>query len=144
MGKIFDDFHDIAYRGFEQLEGNNRLQKWKEDIFFLMTNQVLKSFQIQFKGSGSKEWAVEFEIKADGSVQSDNESGGINYWEIPNDAIVDLLVKWEKGKKIVDDEMESRGWITRGSYIEGSLLDNGSYSKSGYGATKGRRGSWES
>lgn len=145
MGKIFDDFHHICYRGFDQFnENSDQLQKWKKDIYFLMTNQVLISFQIQFTGTNSKEWAVEFEIKADGSIQRDNESGGINYWEIPSEVKIDVIVKWKKGKHSVDEEMINRGWITGGNYIEGDLIDDGAYSKGGYGATKGRRGSWES
>lgn len=145
MGKIFDDFHNIAYREFVQFEKDPKeLQGWKEDIYYLMTNEVLNSFQIQFIGNGTKEWAVEFEIKADGSIQTDNESGGINYREIPDDVNVKIIANWKRDKSYVEDEMKKRGWGGSGSYIGGDLKEDGAYSKGGFGATKGRRGSWES
>lgn len=142
MGKIFDDFHAIAYRGFDYFKSNpNVLQKWKEDLFFLMTNGVLNEFQIQFFSNG-KEWAVEYTIKADGSIQGDNSSGGVNYWEIPASARVGIVASWSRHKPHVEDEMKARDWISGASYIDGDLIDDGAYSKNGYGATKGRRGAW--
>lgn len=145
MGKIFDDFHQISFRGFDQFKSNsNQLKKWKEDIYFLMTNQVLNSFQIQFSTSDSREWAVEFEIKADGTIQSDDESGGISYWEIPENATIRIVASWNRNKKHVEDEMNRRNWGEGGAYVGGDLIKDGAYSKSGYGTTKGRRGSWQS
>lgn len=143
MGKIFDDFSAIGLRGFSFL--NNQpdwLQRMKEDIFFLMTKKALKSFQIQFYSSSGEEWAVEFIIKADGTIHQDSPSGRIDYWDIPQDVTMDLPVAWKDGNTDVDEEMIRRGWTGKGKYIEGDSIDDGTYSKDGYGATKTRKGSW--
>ncbi len=143
MGKIFDDFHAIAYREFTYFKSNpNDLQRWKEDLFFLMTNQVLKKFQIQFFDHG-KEWAIEYVIKADGSIHQDNDSGRVDYWEIPVNARPNIVVNRDYNKQTVNDYMKKRGWVSGGSYVGGDLIDDGAYSKSGFGATKGRRGAWK-
>lgn len=145
MGKIFDDFHAISNRGFDFFDENpDKLQKWREDIYYLMTNEVLQKFQIQFKQTDGEEWAVEFEIRADGSIQRDSESGGIDYWEIPEDVNVGIVASWSRNKKHVEEEMIRRNWTKGATYIGGDLIDDGSYSKSGYGASKGRRGAWKS
>lgn len=142
LGKIFDDFHNIGYRGFDYFERNpDQLRKWREDIYFLMTKKVLKKFQVKFAADG-KEWAVEYTIKSDGSIQQDDYSGGVDYWEIPAHASIGIVATWDRHKKDVETHMQSRGWVGGGSYVEGDLIDDGAYSKSGYGATKGRRGAW--
>lgn len=143
MGKIFDDFHAIAYRGFNYFEKNpNKLQKWKDDMFYLMTNKALEKFQMQFFDDGN-EWAVEYVIKSDGTIHQDNNSGGIDYWEIPATASPNLVVTRDKSRKHINDYMDSRGWTSGASYVEGDLIDDGAYSKNGYGATKGRKGAWK-
>ena len=142
MGKIFDDFHAMQYRGFSFLDQRpDWLQKMREDIFYLMTKKVLRSFQVQFFAD-QKEWAVEYTIKADGSIYQDDDSGGIDYYDIPARATMDVVVDWKHGTKAVDDEMIHRGWTGKAAYFKGDLTDDGAYSKSGYGVTKGRRGSW--
>lgn len=143
MGKIFDDFHAISYRGFEELDDSpERLPKIREDLFYLMTNKVLISFQVQFCAKDGREWAIEYTIKADGSVHEDSDSGGVNYYEIPADVRINFPTKWTKGTKRIDDHMIERGWTAKGKYIEGDLINDGAYSKNGYGATKGRKGAW--
>ena len=142
MGKIFDDFHAIEYRGFEFLQRNsNWLQKHREDIYYLMVNQVLIRFQIQFFAAG-KARAVEYEIRSDGSIYRDSDSGGIDYYEIPRNATLSIVASWNRNKPKVEEEMKKRNWGKGAEYIGGSRIDDGAYSKGGYGATKGRRGEW--
>lgn len=143
MDKIFDDFHAIGLRGFEYFKNHpEKLKEWKEDLFFLMTKKALEKFQMQFF-SGEQEWAVEFVIKADNTIYQDVDSGGIDYWDIPSTAKPNIVVSRDRSRKEVNDYMTSRGWSTGGSYIEGDSIDDGAYSKDGYGATKTRKGSWE-
>ena len=143
MGKIFDDFHAISYRGFDFLESRpGWLEKVRDDLFYLMTKKVLESFQIQFHGYSGKKWAVEFTIKADGSIQQDDDSGAIDYWQIPENVTMKFPTRWKKGSKEIDDEMIKRGWTGKASYLEDDLIDDVAYSKNGYGASRGRRGAW--
>jgi hypothetical protein len=144
MGKIFDDFHSISFRGFYFIENNpSWLQKMKEDIFFVMTEKALEKFQIQFHDTNQNSWAVEYEVKSDGSIFQDSESGGIDYWEIPANASINIIMDRDVENKKVTDYLNLRGWGTGGQFVEGDFIDDGAYSKNGFGTTKGRRGAWK-
>jgi hypothetical protein len=141
MGKVYDDFHSIAGRGFTGFS-SRYLTSMKEDIFYLMTQKVLKMFQIQFT-HGSKEWAVEYTVSSDGSIQVDRDSGGIDYWQIPQAASLRIVARWDRSKSRVEAEMERRGWTGSASWVTGKVISDGGYSKSGFGLYKNRIGSWE-
>lgn len=144
MGKIFDDFHSISFRGFHFVENNpSWLQKIKEDIFFVMTEKALEKFQIQFHGSDENSRAVEYEVKSDGSIFQDSESGGIDYWEIPANVEINVTLKRDEKNEKVTDYLNKRGWGNDGQFVEGEFIDDGAYSKDGFGTTKGRRGAWK-
>lgn len=140
MGKITDDFFAISNRGFNNVN-DDWLKSIKEDIYFVMCSEALEMFQFQFY-KGTKRWAIEYTISADGSVHSNDPSGGINYYEIPKDAKVSVVLKRDPNNKSVSNYLEKRGWGNKGEFITDDLVDDGAYSKNGFAAKKGRRGSW--
>lgn len=143
MGKIGEDFLAIKARGFDFLESRSSwLQGLKEDLYYIMINKDLKEFQFQFRYNHS-EWAVEYKIKDDGSVQADNYSGGVDYWEIPREASITIEVI-RHGNPEVWRELQKNGWsISTRGMIEGKVTSMGAYSKGGLSATKKLIGSWE-
>lgn len=142
MGKINDDFIAIANRGFDCLKPTSKwLQELKEDLYFIMVNKDLEFFQIQFKHSSGNR-AIEYKVKSDGSIHADNESGRIDYWIIPRDAIIYIVVR-RYGDEKVGAELQKNGWTENGSMIQGNTTNAGAYSKDGYGATKKLIGTWE-
>jgi hypothetical protein len=135
MGKIADDFTAIAARRFPCLKPYpNWLQELKEDLFFIMIHEDLELFQFQFKHSG-KDRAIEYRVKSDGTIYADDESGKIDYWLLPDDVEISVVVR-RYGDPKVWMELQKNGWTNNGSMVEGNVSHVGSYSKDGYGATK--------
>ncbi len=135
LKKIYDDFIAISTRGFDQFKNSpNFLKELKEDLLFIMTNEDLKLFQLQFI-NGAEERAVEYEIKSDGTIYTDNDSGGVNYWDLPDSVEIRIVIK-RKGSAYVWEELQKRGWVSGATLIEGSATSIGAYSNGGYGATK--------
>lgn len=144
LGKIYDDFCAIDTRNFDQFEKKpGKLLSWKEDLYFIMQHEDLSSFQIQFThGNPTKNLAIHYDIKADGSIQTDSNSGGVNYWNFPKDTIIGLVVEMPK-KQIVLDHLKKRNWGMNGKFVEGNEEKAGAYSKDGYGANRKKIGKWE-
>lgn len=143
MGKIFDDFHAIGYRGFEFFKENpGKLTDWKEDLDFILSHNALRKFQLQFHAPGGRAWAIEYVVHTDSSIQRDSDSGGVDFWEIPIDANINILVDRDPDNQEVSDYLAERGWGTGGFFIGGPVSDGGAYSQEGFGVTKGRRGTW--
>lgn len=143
MGKIFDDFHVIAYRGFDYLEANPEwLLKVYGDLFYLMSNHVLTSFQVKLTSNSGELWAVEFVIKPDGSLLYDTNSGRIDFWEIPANATINFPTKWTHGNGQIDNEMIKRGWTSKSASVTDYAINDATYSNHGFAATRGKRGAW--
>ncbi|AEA42424.1 hypothetical protein [Fluviicola taffensis] len=144
MGKIYDDFCAIDLRGFDQFEANpNQLKEWKEDLFYIMTKQDLDYFQLKFShGIPRKTVALEYKVKSDGTIHSDNDSGKINYRQFPANTTVSIVVR-RYGNKEVGEYLESKGWGNNGIFVDGSTSNAGSYSKDGYGVNRNKIGQWE-
>lgn len=141
MGKINDDFNTIASRGFEYLQQHpGWLDKHREDILYILLHQDLNTFQIQFKYNGGEK-AVEYTVKNDYTIHSNRESGGINYFQIPRDAEVIIVIRRHNNPEVWK-ELQRRGWVTGARMIEGTETNKGAYSKDGFGAEIKLIGSW--
>jgi len=131
-------------RGFTQFKNDpGRLQRWKEDIFFIMRHKDLDYFQLKFSyGTPIKVVALQYSIKSDGSIQSDTDSGGINYYQFPINTQVSISVM-RHGSDEVSDYLRSRNWGTNATFVSGNSESAGSYSKEGYGTNREKFGEWE-
>lgn len=142
MTKINEDFRSIALRGFTFLDENpGWLDKYKEDLLYVLLQQDLKTFQIQFK-YGGKEAALQYTIVADGTIHSNRNSGGINYRDIHKDASVGITMVRNNNPKVWDELQRRGGWGTGGKLIAGSEMNKGAYSKEGFGAEIKLIGTW--
>lgn len=142
MGKIYSDFQSIHSRGFDYLKNHPELlSELKKILFYIISQKALKSFQIQFIHS-SGDRAIEYEVKADGSIYADNNSGGIDYWQIPKDSIFNVIVDLIENIEVWN-ELQKLGWTRGGTYVTGNVTDKGAYSKNGYGTTKKLIGPWD-
>ncbi len=133
LGKMKDDFIKVAYRGFTTLVQGSLMESW-EDIAFVANQKALKKCELQFKWDGGSA-AVIYEITADGSIQLDVESAAINFHTIPTYATVGIVIRRDHSNQIVSKYLEEKGWTSTGSFLAGSAIDAGGYSKEGYGAS---------
>ena len=130
--KVYDDTQAMAIRG---LITNERAQNWRADILYILNKQAMDYFQFQFRFPDGTKKALQYDLKADGSILADDDSGGINYWAIPSGTKVVLHVSLdvnstnyhEVNQKLTDD-----GWGT-GNSVTGNSNSSISYSKDGYG-----------
>ena len=135
LGKIYDDFHAIAARGFDFIEDHpDYLENLRDDLYYIMIHEDLKMFQFQFDSHGKRE-AVEYQVLSDGTVQQDSDSGGIDYWDFDRSAKIRTVVR-RHGNKKVSDYLVERGWSTGGSFVEGREETVGSYSSGNLDVTK--------
>jgi len=144
LGKIYDDFCAIDMRGFDRFESDpGRLLRWKEDLFFIMKHEDLNYFQLQFSyGTPTKKVALQYTIMSDGSIHSDTDSGGINYFQFPANTLINIVVQ-RYGNSEVEKYLESRGWGTDGKFVGGGHKSAGEYSKENFGTKREKYGEWE-
>lgn len=142
MGKVLDDFINMHNRGFEGLKWK-KLKKWIEDLTFVASKKALEKFEIQFiASSGQRKWAIIYHLIADGSIQIDDESGQIDYYAIPEDANIKLVISRDPNNDQVSKYLEERGWTSGASFLELYETRQGSYSKNGYGLKRNIKGDW--
>lgn len=133
MAKINDDFYSITMRGFTFLDNNPKwFERYRIDILYILLHQDLKTFQVQFKHGGNEN-ALQYIIKSDNSIQSNRDSGGVNYQNIHKDAEINIVIELHGDPKVWD-ELEMRGWRKNASMVTGQETNKGAYSKDGYGA----------
>src|ERR1700722_3374299 len=75
MDKAFEDFTVLTVRGFASDEA---VKKWKEDLLYIMNEQVLLHFEIQLTKPNGQQPAIEYVVKSDFSISEDAESGRLN------------------------------------------------------------------
>jgi hypothetical protein len=121
------------FRGFTSISSNN-LKEWRDDIQFVMEKNALTCFEIQFRLLG-KEWAVRYEVVS-GTISRDDESGGLDFYNIPANASLSLVVTRDTTNKDVNDYVERRGWGSDGKFIAEGANNDKSYSKDGFGVNR--------
>lgn len=140
VGKIYDDFHAIFLRGFSNVKKEN-LEKWRDDVLFVMNKQVLEKFELQFT-SGTRKWGLVYEVSADGTIQIDSESGGTNFWALPVDSEFNIVLRHNQKSQEVKDYLNERGWTSTGKFIDSEESGHGGFSKDGYGVYRKIKGEW--
>ena len=142
MGKVYEDLLGLTHRGLITKE---RADQIRSDVLYLLNKQVLEYFQLQFKKpDGTEIGGLHYELKSDGQIYSDEDSGNINYWMLSSDTKVNLLVSLNRSAsniQEVDEQLEEWGWGT-GKSLEGTRQALKSYSKDGYGLNQSKIGDW--
>ena len=130
LGKIFDTFNNIIFRGFTTITTDN-LKQWRDDIQFIMEKNALVAFEIQFRTT-EKKWVVRYEVVS-GTVSRDDESGGIDFYNIPADASLSCVIERDHNNEEVNNYVERRNFGKNGEFIAESAAIYKSHSKDGFG-----------
>jgi len=130
LGKIYDDFHAIDAREFSELENRpQRLKNLRDDLYFLLKRKTLKAFEIRFS-SGRTNEAIFYEVNSFGSIYNrDTPSGGTNYYKFPEDSKVRFIVRWDYSDAESNRYMEERGWTETTSFLQGTAVNKGDYTR---------------
>jgi hypothetical protein len=142
MDKIFEDFTALLILGFAtQLQVN----KWKEDLLYLMKEEVLLHFEVQLTKPNGEKAALVYYVKADNSITEDSSSGKLGLYSLPWDTkanlFADLNSSHNNYKRALNELMTNRGWGT-GTAVEGETERHLGFSKEGYGVERHQKGLW--
>jgi hypothetical protein len=101
MGKVYEDLLGLMGRSLIDI---NRADQIRSNVQYLLEKQVLKYFQLQFKKpSGDEIGGLHYQLKADGNIYADEKTGGLNYWSLPSDTRVNLLVDLDYSSPNIDE-----------------------------------------
>ncbi len=134
LGKIFDVFNGIIFRGFTTVS-ESEIIGWRDDIQYIMERDSLYHFEIQF-GSNGQKWVVRYEVDKFGNISRDDDSGGIDFYNVPQSAKMHIVVSRDNGDQEVTDYLANRGWGSGGEFMAANASTNRSYSKDGYGVNQ--------
>lgn len=134
LGKIFDVFNGIIFRGFT-MASQSEIIGWRDDIQFIMEHDSLYHFEIQFSSNGQK-WVVRYEVDKYGNISRDDDSGGIDFYNVPASAIINIVVSRDRENQEVSDYLLKRGWGSEGSFFAENASTSRAYSKDGYGVNQ--------
>lgn len=142
MDKIFEDLTGLIIREFAT---QTQVNKWKDDLLYLMNEEILTYFEIQFKKPDGQKLSIRYMIKADNTLSEDSLSGSLRLYSLPKGTKANLFAdinQSHKNYQKVNDELHSkRGW-GYGSQVEGIIERHLSFSKEGYGAERHQVGLW--
>jgi hypothetical protein len=142
MLEVAADFTTVAVAG---LADYDRCVGWRTDLTFLLEKEAVKSFQIQFKCAGCLSLALEYTVRSDGTLQSNDKAGGIDYFALPQGTKASLLVTLsdQAGRsEAVLGYLRQRNWGFGGQAVTGSDTQDRIYSVDGYGVVRNKIGAW--
>ncbi|WP_338877275.1 hypothetical protein WBJ53_32840 (plasmid) [Spirosoma sp. SC4-14] len=142
MGKVYEDTLNLYLAGLITKE---RADQIRRDLLYLMNKKALRYFQLQFfKPDGTEVGGLHYELKSDSSISGDAASGGLDFWGLPSNTRVTLLVDIDRSSSSiqeVDRQLNDWGWGT-GQALTGAHEYLKSYSKEGYGVQQSIVGKW--
>lgn len=142
LGKVYEDTLAMYTAGILSKE---KCDAWRSQLFYIINNKALKYFQFQFsKNDGTKIGGLHYVLIADGNISSNDKSGGIDYWNLPSEVSVYLLVDLDDDSPRiaeVREQLAKWGWGT-GSALDGTKEFLKSYSKDGFGFKQSKIGQW--
>lgn len=134
MGKIFDDFNGVLFRGFSSPSAET-IKSWRNDVQFVMEKDALYSFELQFYHSG-KSWVLRYEVDKYGSIARDDDSGGLDFYNIAQGATVRIVLDYNRAKTVVTEYLYNKGWGSDGKFTGQNGTSDKSFSKDGFGVNR--------
>jgi hypothetical protein len=117
-----------------------RAQQWASDLTYLQIEEALDYFELQING---RTFGLRYTVRADGSVQQDSPSGGIDVYGLQPGITVQLYAHLRAGvPQRIYDELRRRGWGFNGQRIEALESEHRSFSSDGYGLARVNLGTW--
>jgi hypothetical protein len=142
MLEVGADFVATAVAGlatYEVCEG------WRIDLTYLLEQGAVERFQIQFVCDGYAPLALEFVVSGDGTLQSTDKAGGIDYFRLVPGTRARLLVSLNyqaNDVNLVLEYLRRRGWGFNGQAVTGSGTRDRVYASEGYGVVRSKIGAW--
>jgi hypothetical protein len=139
MKVVLEDIVGCISNGFITRE---RALKWNDTLTYLLTQQAISAFEIQFTQPRGDEGAFRYEVSDDGSLFETSSSGGQRLHMLPSGTSACLYVEYREGvRHDVLEEMRNRGFGP-GSSVGGTAVRERAYSSEGYGLIRSRIGKW--
>ena len=142
LGKVYEDLLAMYQANVITKE---RCDKLRDDLLFLAEKRVLRYFQFQLKKTdGAEIGGLHYEVNSSGTINTDDKTGGIDYWGLPSNTKLILLVDLNNSAANYDEvneELERRGWGT-GAALSGTQQYLKTYSKDGFGFKQSKIGQW--
>jgi len=142
MNKALDDIFGLCVRDF--ITKDKALQ-WYDDLLYVLSKEAANFFEIQFKSSSIKHCGIRYEVSDNGYIYENSESGGIDYYSLPQNTKVSLFLSLRPNSPKYNEvllELDNRGWGTNGKALESSMIRERAYSKDGYGLVRNKVGNW--
>jgi hypothetical protein len=142
MRHVLGDFMSVASAG---LIARETIATWHEELEYAVLHEVVASFQLQFKRSDGARFGLEYTVLADGTVAGSSKAGGVDFHELWAGTPVSLHVTYRHDAPRLEKVLaylRSRGWTAGGSRIGAVASRDRTYSKDGFGITRGRVGDW--
>lgn len=142
MDKVFEDLLSQVTAGLLRHES---AVKWRDDFSYLLRNQAVERFQVQFERPSGSKAGVEYRVIEGGHVVIDEPSGGNDYFGFPSGTKATAVVRYRSDCPNLDAvraEMARRGWGGRGEIMSAGPVDS-TYSRDGCGLERSRLGDWD-
>jgi hypothetical protein len=142
MLEVAADFTGVAVAGHAAYD---KCMEWNTDLSFLLEKEALRNFQIQFTCDGHTPVALEYTVSADGTLQSSDKAGGIDYFALPKGTRASLYVSLNYESQHIETVktyLRDHGWGFNGQAISGTGTKDRVYSTDGYGVTRNKIGTW--
>jgi hypothetical protein len=142
MGKVFDHLISLCMRGIITKAYADEI---RSDILYLLDRRAVTFFELQFKyPNGNEIGGLHYAVRADASISIDTDSGGVDFWSLPQNTQVNLLVQLNRNSihiAEVDKQIAEWGWVN-GTSLAGVHQPKGSFSKEGFGLKQSIVGIW--
>lgn len=137
MQKVAANLNAFVVQGILTSE---RAQKWIADLTYLQVEGQLEFFEIQLDG---RTFGLRYTISADGSLQQDSASGGLDVYGLVAGTKIGLYAHLKSPRPpYVQTELERRGWHFNGKQLEAPESEQRAFSKDGYGVVRSKIGTW--
>src|SRR5208283_1538494 len=109
------------------------------DLTYLQVNECLAFFELQINGR----YGLRYTISADGSVQQNSASGGIDVYGLPPGTTIRLYAHLcDRVPQSIRDELVRRGWGFNGRKMEAPESEQRAFSSEGYALSRVKLGTW--
>jgi len=135
---VFSDIVQLRSRGFLS---DARAEGWKEILEYGLIANGLAKFEILLTTPEGKKEAYHYRVMDDGTLSSNDSSGGINFYGYPEKTSASIVLTRREGfvnDKRFNELLKQYGWGNDGTYLVGTEVHEKSFSKNGYGITRSR------
>src|SRR6266849_5030075 len=80
MQKVAANFTNFVVAGLVRREVAN---SWRDDLIYLQVQEALDFFEMQLRTPQGERFGLRYTVRADGSVQQDSASGGLDVYGLP-------------------------------------------------------------